>query len=249
MLDLNISTILLQMANFFILVFILYRFLFKPLQNVLKKREEQTIKMMDEAKAAREQAEKSRRTFEEKSKNIKVEIAAQKNEARIVIERTRQQMLHEVKSEIEHLKSQAEETLSQLRVEAVQRHQQEIGHLAADFVRRMLTDLMTPELQRFFLEDFLEKIKREDLAQYMETGRREDASLIKVVFANLPEKAFQEDLTKVLKDKIPQAFDLSFEVDPGLIAGALLRFENELVDGSLSGQIDGLQKKYQEAES
>jgi F0F1-type ATP synthase membrane subunit b/b' len=40
MLELNISTILLQMANFFVLAFILYRFLLKPLQNVLQKREE-----------------------------------------------------------------------------------------------------------------------------------------------------------------------------------------------------------------
>ena len=52
MLDINISTILLQMVNFFILAFLLYRFLFKPLQNVLRKREDETNRAMDEAKVA-----------------------------------------------------------------------------------------------------------------------------------------------------------------------------------------------------
>ncbi len=37
MLNINLSTILLQMANFFILVFILYRFLFTPLKKAMQK--------------------------------------------------------------------------------------------------------------------------------------------------------------------------------------------------------------------
>jgi len=143
MLELNISTILLQMANFFILVFILYRFLFKPVQNVLKKREKEITRSMDEAKIAQEAAEETKKRFEEKTNNFEAEVTARTNEARIVIERTRKQMLQEVQTKVEHLKAQTEESLSQMQTKAVQHHKEKLGDLASSFAKGMMNDIMT----------------------------------------------------------------------------------------------------------
>ena len=49
MLNINLSTLLLQVANFLIMAFILTRFLFKPLKEMLDKRATQATKSMDEA--------------------------------------------------------------------------------------------------------------------------------------------------------------------------------------------------------
>lgn len=246
MLDINLSTILLQMANFFLLVFILYRFLFKPLQEMMRKRAEETMRALDNARLAQEEANKVQQEYEEKTNNINAEIAARKNEARIVIEQNRQQMLHEVQTEIEQIRSQTESTLKKMQMEAIHDHKNEIGSLVSEFTKNMLSDLMNPNLQETYQEQFLSKLKREDLTSFMKETKPGRTVFIKVILAVPPSEIYQQRLEAILHQATTQVLNLSFEVDPKLIAGGILRFENELIDGSLQGQINRLQKKYQE---
>ena len=247
MLELNISTILLQMANFLILAFILYRFLFHPLQNVLKKREDEITGAIDEARVAMKEAEETRERYEEKSNNIDAEIAARKNEARIVIERTRQQMLRDVQTQIKELKNQTEESIEKLREESIQQHKEEIGNMAAQFSRGMLTDLMSEQLQKQFQQGFLEKISELDLPSFLQGTKPEERNSVKVIMANQPTTSFTDSLRDILQTNLSEDINITYEVDPSLVAGGILRFENKLVDGSLLGQINLLKKKYQEA--
>lgn len=246
MLNINLSTILLQMANFFILVFILYRFLFTPLKKAMQKREEMVTKAMDEAAQAKAEAEKVRQEYEQKSSNIDAEIAARKNEARIVIEQTRQQMLSEVQEQADRIRHQTEDTLASLRAEAIQQHKQEIADLVAQFAREMMTDLMNPQLQKLYQEEFLDKIKAIDLSRFVDTSTHNEEEYIKAIMAVDAEQDFQDRLQAQLKQQVPVPFTLTFETDEKLIAGGIMRFENELIDGSLGGQINELKKQFQE---
>lgn len=247
MLELNISTIMLQMANFLILAFILYRFLFQPLQNILKQREDEITKAIDEARKAKQEAEETRKRYEEKTNNIDAEIAARKNEARIVIERTRQQMLRDVQTQLKGLKNQAVETLEKLQEESIENHKQKIGDMAAQFSKGILSDLMSEGLQEKFREEFLDKIQGLDLLSYLQGAQPEERNSVKVIMANKPTNSFENRLMDILETKLSKEINITYEIDSDLIAGGILRFENKLVDGSLQGQINLLKKKYQEA--
>ena len=246
MLNINPSTILLQMANFFILVFILYRFLFTPLKKAMQKREEMVTKAMDDAAAAKGEADKVRQEYEQKSSNIDAEISARKNEARIVIEQTRQQMLSEVKEQADRIRHQTEDTLASLRAEAIQQHKQEIADLVAQFAREMMVGLMNPQLQKLYQEEFLDKIKAVDLSKFVDTSKHNEEEYIKAIMAVDADQDFQDRFLAYLKKQIPVPFNLTFETDEKLIAGGIMRFENELVDGSLGGQINELKKQFRE---
>jgi len=247
MLELNVSTILLQMANFIVMAFILYRFLFKPLQNVLKERENGILRAMDEAQQARIEAEETRQIYEEKSNNIDAEIAARKNEARIVIERTRQQMLRDVQTQIEQVEAQTEETLTKLQEEAIRQHKERIGELASQFSKGILSDVMSKQIQEEFEAEFLNRITNLDISSYLEGSSLDETNFIKVIMAIRPGSDFEQELRQILDKKLSRKINLSYELDPSLIAGGILRFENKLIDGSLAGQINLLKQKYQEA--
>lgn len=246
MLDLNISTILLQMANFFVLAYILYRFLLKPLQNVLKKREEKINHTMDAAQMTHAEAEELRRQYEENNHNIDAEIAARKNEARIVIEQSRQQMLQEVQAQIEQLQFQTEDALSRLQAKTIQHHKDQLGNLAAEFAQSILSDVMTLDLAETYQQEFLSKVKILDLAAYTEGAQPGEAIFIKVILASQPSDSFKDQLSGLIEKTLGHDTRLSYEEDPNLIAGGILRFENKLIDGSLQGQIRSLQTRYQE---
>lgn len=246
MLELNLSTILLQMANFFILVFILYRFLFAPVKNILKRRELEITREMEEAKIAQQEAEKTRKLFEEKTNNIDAEIAARTNEARIVIERTRQQMLQEVHTKVEQLKAQTEETLSQMQTRAIQQHKEKLGDLASEFAKEMLSGIMTPELQLAYREEFFNRIFGMDLKPFIKKIHAGEKPTARLILPSALEKSEKEHLEKAFKEQTQSEILIDYEFDPNLIAGGILRFENELIDGSLLGQILQFKKEYQE---
>ncbi len=248
MLNFNISTILLQMANFLIMAFILYRFLFNPLQNILKKREAEITREIDEAQDAQNKAEETRRLYEEKVDNIDAEIAARKNEARIVIEQTRRQMLQEVQSDIEDLEKQAKETLSRLQAESIQQHKKQIGNLALKFTKDLLTELFTSEIQQTYQEKFLKYISDIDLATYLQNTSNDDIISVDIILASQPDKMFQGRLVSKLHKDLSKEFNPIFTIDPEIIAGGIIKFGNEIFDGSLRGQIDHLIKEYQERE-
>lgn len=246
MLELNISTILLQMANFFILVFILYRFLFKPVQNVLKKREKEITRSMDEAKIAQEAAEETKKRFEEKTNNFEAEVTARTNEARIVIERTRKQMLQEVQTKVEHLKTQTEESLSQMQAKAVQHHKEKLGDLASSFAKGMMNDIMNPKLETAFKEDFIARILDMDLSQYFDDALNGEKPNVRLILPSPLQSDEKDDLESTLNQRAGRPISILFEVEPNLIAGGILRFENELIDGSIKGQIDRFKTQYQD---
>ena len=247
MLDINLSTILLQIANFLILAFVLYRFLFKPLQKVLNKRADEVTRQLTEAEEFKKAAEEMRELYEEKSDNIDVEINARKNEARVVIEKTRQQMLSEVQSQVELYQRQAEETLTKIREEALHQHQEEIGAIAGKFTKTILTDLLDEKFYDELQDEFLNRLRETTFPSEIEESADEGNIYIKVIFAKIPSEAYQKELTEILQGKIAHPLNLSFEEDSALIAGGILRFEDFLIDGSLSGQINKLQQQYQEA--
>ena len=84
------------------------------------------------------------------------------------------------------------------------------------------------------------------MAEYVQGSSPGRLEYIKAIMAETPSDDFKNRLSETLHNQITHKIDLSFEVNPDLIAGGLLRFENELIDGSLEGQINRLARKYQE---
>jgi F-type H+-transporting ATPase subunit b len=245
MLDINLSTLLLQIANFLILAFILTRFLFKPLKKILDERARRATQEMDEAEEASRQAEALRQEYETKRDSIDAEFAALKNEARIVIDQTRQQMLQEAYKEIEAMRARAKEEIEQQRAGALRLHRTKIGELVATLIARMLKDILTPQIQEAYLDTFLEQLRAVQLEGRISTNGEEAVSAELITAAPLA----QEDGTRILatlETAISHPVDLMTRVDSGLVAGAMLRLGDMLIDGSLQGQVQQLRNRYEE---
>ncbi|MBN1876087.1 MAG: F0F1 ATP synthase subunit delta [Anaerolineae bacterium] len=246
MLELNLSTILLQMANFLVLVYILARFLFKPLQAMLERRAQETTRQLSEAETTLRQAESLRQDYEQKQENLDAEIAARKNEVRIVAEQTRQQMLQEVQIQLETLQTQTEKALEHLRREARQQHREEIGALAARLVEQTISDIITPEIQTAYQEKFLEQLRSIGLATHIDTTDHESEMVAEVTTATELPDAYRARLAATLDAATSRPITLTYRMDPVLIAGVVLRLEDIRIDGSVHGQIQQLQKRYQD---
>jgi F-type H+-transporting ATPase subunit b len=245
MLNINLSTLLLQVANFLILAYILARFLFNPLKKMLDERTSQVTKAVDEAQKAAREAEELKSDYEKKRDNIDAEIVALKDEARIVVDETRQQMLQEAYQEIEAMRARAQEELEQQRSDALRLHRNKIGELVASLTQRMMEDILTPQLHQAYLDAFLDQLRSVQLEGRISTDGEETVSveLITAIPLAQEEKA---RITTTLETVVSQPIDLACRVDAGLIAGAMVRLGDMLIDGSLQGQLQQLRSRYEE---
>lgn len=244
MLNISLSTLLLQVANFLIMAYILTRFLFKPLKETLDKRAKRATRAMDEAEEAVQEAEKLRHEYERKHENIDAEFAALKDEARIVIDQTRQQMLQEAYEEIEAMRARAREDIEQQRAEALRMHRSKIGDLVTALVQRMMTDILTPQLHQVYLDAFLEQLRSVQLNGRISSNDGMAVSAELVTATPLAEE-HKTRIAAILETAISQPIDLTCRVDPGMTAGAMVRLGDMLIDGSLEGQLQQLRSRYE----
>jgi F-type H+-transporting ATPase subunit b len=244
MLNISLSTLLLQIANFLIMAYILTRFLFKPLKETLDKRARRATKAMDEAEEAVQEAETLRTEYEKKRENIDAEFAALKNEARIVIDQTRQQMLQEAYEEIEVMRARAQEEIEQQRAEALRIHRSKIGDLVTALVQRMMKDILTPQLHQAYLDAFLEQLRSVQLNGRISSNGEEAVSAELITAIRLA-KGQETRIASILETAISQPVDLTCRVDPGMTAGAMVRLGDMLIDGSLHGQLQQLRSRYE----
>ncbi len=245
MLNINLSTLLLQVANFLIMVFILARFLFKPLKEMLDKRASRVTRAVDEAEKATREAEALRLEYEKKRGNIDAEIAALRNEARIVVDETRQQMLQEAYQEIEAMRARAKEELEQQRADALRLHRSKIGELVTVLTRRMMEGILNPQLHQAYLDAFLDQLRSMQLDGRISISGEETISA-ELITATLLTQEDKERIGTTLETVVSQPIDLACRVDAGLIAGAMVRLGDTLIDGSLQGQLQQLRSRYEE---
>jgi len=245
MLDINLSTLLLQIANFLIMAYILARFLFKPLKGMLDRRAGEATKALDEAQEATRDAQVLRSEYEKKHENIDAEFAALKNEARIVIDQTRQEMLQEAYEEIEAMRARAQEGIDQQRIEALRLHRTKIGDLVSTLVQRMMEDILNPEIHRAYLEAFLDQLRSLQLEGHVSNNGQAAVSAELITTVPLAQEEKRRIVT-TLETAVSEPVDLTCRVDPGLITGAMIRLGDILIDGSLQGQIQQLRSRYEE---
>lgn len=245
MLELNWSTLLLQIANFLIMTYILTRFLFKPLKKMLDKRAKHATKAMDEAEQARREAKILKQEYNEKTRNIDAEFAALKNEARIVIDQTRQQMLQEAYEEIEAMRKRAQEEIEQQRAEALRIHRNKVGDVVTALVQRMMKDILNPQIHQAYLDNFLDHMRSVQLNGRI-SNNDEETLPADIVTAIPLESDEQRQIRAILETVVDYPLDMTYRIDPDLIAGAMVRLGDTLIDGSLQGQLRQLRNRYEE---
>jgi F-type H+-transporting ATPase subunit b len=245
LLGIDVGTLLLQVANFLIMAYVLTRFLFKPLKGMLDERARQATKTLDEAEEAAREAETLRREYEEKRENIDAEFAALKNEARIVIDQSRQQMLKEAYGEIETMRTRAKAEIEQQRAEALRLHRGKIGELVATLIQRMMRDILNPEIHQAYLNAFVDQLRAVQLNGRVSADDEEAVTAELITAVPLVETE-RTRIAATLEATAARPVDLTHRADPDLVAGAMVRLGDVLIDGSLQGQIQQLRRRYEE---
>lgn len=151
-------TFIAQICNLFLQVYLIKRFLFKPINNILAKRKEMADAQIQDAVKAREEAEAMKSQYEQdmiqaKNKANEIVISAQKTASA-----QSEELLREASRQAAAMKNKAESDIEQEKRKAVNEIKDEIGGMAMEIAGKVIEREISEEDHAKLIDDFIANV-------------------------------------------------------------------------------------------
>ena len=237
-------TICAQALNFLILVWLMKRFLYKPILRAIDAREKRIAAELADADAKKAEAQKERDELQHKNEQFDQQRAALLSKATDEAKAERQRLLDEARKAANALNAKRLETLRRdahdLNQAISRRTQQEVFSVA----RKALTDLATTSLEERLGEVFTRRLREMDgKAKEVLAGALKTASgpaLVRSAF-DLPAEQ-RAAIQNALNETFSAEIQVRFETAADLISGIELTTNGQKVAWSIADYLTSLEK-------
>jgi F-type H+-transporting ATPase subunit b len=237
-------TFALQAINFLVLVWLLQRFLYKPIQKAIDDRRATTAAKTAEASAILAEAQATKGKYEAALGHIAQERHDMLDQAHQEIEAQRASLLAEARSNAQALARAARDKTTEERAETLKDMQSEIGNLAKTLATKILEESgrqLPNDAALAMIESALSNLP-------VAERERIDAELsvngagVNIVTAHALEPKEQRAWQERLAAHFGNELELAFTTDPSIIAGTELRFPHTIVKSTWSDQLETITK-------
>ena len=238
-------TVIAQVVNFLILVWLLKRFLYRPILDAIDAREKRIAAELADADAKKAEAQKERDEFQHKNEEFDQQRAALLSKATDEAKAERQRLLDEARKAADALSAKRQETLRNERAEpessaSVAATQQEVFAIA----RKALTDLATTSLEERMGEVFTRRLREMDGKAKAGLGEAlkaaSDPALVRSAF-DLPAEQ-RAAIQNALNETFSAEIHVRFETAPDLVSGIELTTNGQKVAWSIADYLASLEK-------
>ena len=233
-----------QALNFIILVWLLKRFLYKPILNAVDAREKRIAAELADADAKKAEAQKERDDYQHKNEEFDQQRAALLSKATDEAKAARQRLLDDARKAADALSAKRQEALrsdAQNLNQAIRRRtQQEVFAIA----RKALTDLATTSLEERMSEVFTRRLRtmdgkaKEGIAEALKTAS--EPAVVRSAFA-LP-AAQRAAIQKAVNETFSAEVPVRFETAPDLVSGIELATNGQKIAWSIADYLTSLEK-------
>jgi len=154
----KLKDLLWRALNFAALVFILVKFLARPIAVSLGGRRSQIQDELETMQKKRDEAEKAYKSFESRLAGMEGEMAAMVARAKAMAEEEKTRIIAEAETAAEDIRRQAEASVQSSLAQATKRLQAEIAEQAVVMAEELIVKNLTPEDQVAITEQYLERV-------------------------------------------------------------------------------------------
>lgn len=148
-----------QVVNFTILLFVLYRYLYKPILDMLDKRAKMVARSVDEAKKAEISINEAEKMREESVKKARIESKKIINEAKEIIAKEKENMLAGAKEESSRIIKSGIKSVEQERSNMKSRLEKEMGGLLVLGLEKISGKVITGDEHKKIIEESINSLK------------------------------------------------------------------------------------------
>lgn len=252
-------TVIAQIINFLILVWLLKRFFYQPILKALDARERRIAEELADAAAKKAEAKKERDEFERKNDDFEQQRAALFSKASDEAQAERQRLIAVARKETDDLCAKREEELKREYQSLSEALSRRIGAEVVAIARKVLADLANTTLEAHMADAFIKRIRElspEEKGRLVSTIQMpvstspatgaatsvETAGILVRSAFDLPaaqQKAIEIAIKEILGTEIP----VRFEISPDLVSGIELIIRGYKMAWSIASYLASLEKE------
>ena len=242
--EINWFTVIAQVINFLILVWLLKRFLYKPVLNAIDEREKKIAAQLSDAKAKKAAAQKERDAFQQKNEAFDKEKAAQLNKVQEEVKAEKQRLFEEVRNESNTLRAKYETSLKQEEESITEtlkrRTQDEVFAIAGKTLSELAPQVFEEQSVKVFIKR-IQDLKDEEKAKFKEAFVNADKTiLIKSAFEL--SSSSKVELEKSISDITGKETNFQYEINTALVCGIEIDAEKYSLSWNIDSYLDSLKK-------
>lgn len=228
--QINWWTLALQAINFLVLVWLLQRFLYRPVMGVIARRRAEAEKAFNEAARREALTDETRHALQAEQGELAAARDKVMADARAEIEAERKKVLEQAHQEAAAVAAAARAKIEAERAEAIASLRLKVIDLGTEVAEQLLKKSVSKSLNDVFLDricNYLQNLpaeKRTALHSEIDHDGR-----LAVVSAPALDSQQQERWRKRLRDALGPDTIFEFSADPALIAGAELHFRGAIL--------------------
>jgi F-type H+-transporting ATPase subunit b len=157
----NFGTLIAMIFNFIILMVVLIRLLYRPIQGILEQRRQKIINDLSEAESAKENAERLRNQARIVLEEAHVEAYETVEKAKVEADRLREELSSQVSREVDQMRRRASQEIERSKQIARNELRDEAVNMALLAMKKILGANMSQDLNTNLIQGVLDDIERE----------------------------------------------------------------------------------------
>src|SRR5581483_4773015 len=238
-LGINLGLLIVQIIAFFIVFLALHAWVYQPLLNMLETRKKKIEQGMEDARVAAEARSDAQKDA------TKILADAQAQAARVINEANEraEKLAAQVKADAEQVIAKERES-ARLEI-AVERERVlgdlrgQVAALAIAAAQKLVGEALDEKRQHALIDEFFSGVKSGKVIVLDDADFKGESA---VVTSALPvNETEQETVKKNILSKVG-AQAVTFRVDPSILGGLVIKVGDKVLDGSVSGKLEGLRQ-------
>ncbi|MGR8998847.1 MAG: F0F1 ATP synthase subunit delta, partial [Gammaproteobacteria bacterium] len=248
--EFNLSTFILEIINFLILVWILQRLFYKPLLEVIAKRKQFIDQSLADAKTIQQQAEEQRSLYENRQKLWEQEKKAALTALHQQIEDERRAQMARLSADLEQERQKINVTIQRQQRELQQQAEKRALQNGARFAGMLLKQSASPELEARLFTILLDNLKTlpEACRLCLQMLGAKKSVPIKITSAYELSANQRLKLQQKLSTLINSEINFQYHQDAELIAGLRMDIGAWVLNANLQHELNGFAEIANESE-
>ncbi|MEJ2007322.1 MAG: F0F1 ATP synthase subunit delta [Acidobacteriota bacterium] len=220
--QLSVSTFIIEIVNFIVLVWLLNRLLYKPVRNAIEDRRKAVESTLLEAKSARAQARGLQIEYEDRLRSWERDKTTKQHEFELSLAEQKTHALAALEDALANERERQRVLDEQRKAALIQKQEEEALRISLSFCSRLLARVAGPESEKKIINLFVEDARNlpQDKIQELRSGFKDrDAEHAEVKTAYPLSQSQRDALSGALRNLAGKEVPCRFGEDPALMAG------------------------------
>lgn len=238
-------TVSAQIVNFLILVWLLKRFLYQPVIEMMQRREQRISDRLDEAGQREEQADQKAQCYAQKTEELEERREELLKEAKEEAGKEKEQMLEAARGEVDELREGWKQQVREEKADFLKNLRQQAADAIEALAGKALSDLADVDLEEQIVRTFIRQLKSLDKEQRRAMAQAADT--VRVASSFELEPALRSRLTRAVHEHLAADAEVEYRQSDRLLCGIEMSSEDHRLGWSLADYMERLEARIEDA--